>query len=160
MAFKKNSSCKHSADRVSGLVRHVEFPLKKAVRVLYHIEFQWRQWAVQIYRYCTASDGWIETSAYGRKHSWRYIFLIGDSFFMAQQANWGPGRPIVEDSRWHTFRHIHTHTQTHTRQVSSDGEIGLSHKLPTQTHTTDEHSCPQRDSSPRWQKSNSFRPLP
>jgi len=30
---------------------------------------------------------------------------------MAQQANWGPGRPSVEDSRWHTFRHTHTHTR-------------------------------------------------
>jgi hypothetical protein len=36
--IKKNSSCKHSADRVSGLARHVEFPLKNDVMVLYHIE--------------------------------------------------------------------------------------------------------------------------
>jgi hypothetical protein len=73
-------------------------------------------------------------------------------FYLAQQPNTGLGRLFCES---------HTHTDTHTRQNSSEQVIGPSQRpLPTQhtANTGDRHPCLQRVSNPRYQQWSGCRP--
>jgi hypothetical protein len=87
-----------------------------------------------------------------RQISWRFLFLWPNDPTRTQTA-------LLLRFLDHT--HAHTHTRTHTQQDFSERVISQSQRpLPTQhtTNTRNEHKCPQRDSNPRSQRSDSFRP--
>jgi hypothetical protein len=74
-----------------------------------------------------------------------------------QQPNSGLDRFTVEVSRTHTIRHTHSRYDSSERVISSSQRPLPKHHT---AHTTDKYTCPQRDSSRRFQQSSSCRCMP
>ena len=92
-----------------------------------------------------------------KKKSKKNGYMKSSNFFsVARESKFGPGRHIAEVSRLHTITHTHTHTHKPGRAPLNEWPV----RYRGYTYTTDEQTCPQRDSNLQSQQSSGRRPAP